>query len=52
MYALLLTLQDDGLTFGEFVNDIPHDLAAFVVYALLAAFMILIWRGSRSGKQP
>jgi hypothetical protein len=38
---------DDGLTLGEFVHNIPHDGPALVVYAMIAAFVVLVWRGSR-----
>lgn len=48
MSWLLLAVQhDDGLTIGDIVHDIPHDPAAFFVYALVALFIGLIWLGSR-----
>lgn len=36
-----LTAQDGGLTLHDFLVDIPHDPAAFVVYAL--TFVAIIW---------
>ncbi|MEX2608805.1 MAG: hypothetical protein WEA24_02580 [Gemmatimonadota bacterium] len=37
-----------GLTVGYMLRNIPHDPAAFVVYALLAVFVGFIWHGSRN----
>ncbi|HSJ06913.1 MAG TPA: hypothetical protein VK936_09430 [Longimicrobiales bacterium] len=51
MHAMILLLQDDGLTLGEVLRDIPHDPAAFVVYTLVVVFLWLIWKGSRGTKQ-
>jgi hypothetical protein len=51
MYAAAVILQDDGLTFAEFVQNIPHDGPAFVVYFMLAVFCGLIWAGSRRSPQ-
>jgi hypothetical protein len=50
MHAMLL-LQDDGLTLGEVLRDIPHDPSAFVVYTLIILFLGLIWKGSRGRKE-
>ncbi|CAN5887917.1 hypothetical protein BH23GEM9_BH23GEM9_00950 [soil metagenome] len=47
MFTLLMVRQDAGLTATEVVQNIPHDGPAFVVYAMLIAFIVLIWRGSR-----
>lgn len=38
----------DGLSLTEVIADIPHDPAAFVVYALLFVMCWFIWKGSRS----
>lgn len=47
----VLRIQDDGiLTLREVVAEIPHDPAAFVVYALIAVSLYLVWRGSRRKK--
>lgn len=35
------------LTLKNVLQDIPHDLAAFVTYALLLAFVGFIYLGSR-----
>ena len=43
-------LQDDGLTFGDVVRNLPHDGAALVVYALVLGFVWFIWQGSREKK--
>lgn len=51
MHAMLMLLQDDGLTLGEVLRDIPHDPPAFVVYTLVIVFLGLIWKGSRGTKQ-
>jgi hypothetical protein len=49
MFAFISAMQQDGgLTFGEFVRDIPHDAGAFVIYAMLAGFIALIVAGSRT----
>jgi hypothetical protein len=42
-----LALQDSGLTFSEVIRDIPHDGASIVVYSMIGAFIVLVWRGSR-----
>ena len=55
-HAVALLLQGAGdantLTLSEILADIPHDGAAFFVYALLLASGWLIWKGSRSRKPP
>jgi hypothetical protein len=43
---------DQGLTPAELVANIPHDLSAIVVYALLFGSALFIWRASRSGERP
>lgn len=44
----MLVLQDDGLTFREVVQNIPHDGPAIVIYLMLALFAGLVWAGSRN----
>jgi hypothetical protein len=39
--------ESDGLTFGELLRDIPHDMPAIVVYVLVGAFIYAIWRANR-----
>lgn len=43
---------DQGLTPAELVANIPHDLSAMVVYAMLFGSILFIWRASRSGGRP
>ncbi|HSJ23039.1 MAG TPA: hypothetical protein VK929_00040 [Longimicrobiales bacterium] len=43
-----LILQDDGLTFVEVLQNIPHDGPAVVIYLMLAGFVALVWLGSRA----
>jgi hypothetical protein len=38
----------DGLSIGEIIADIPHDPAAFLVYALILIMCWFIWKGSRA----
>jgi hypothetical protein len=47
MYALALQAVDNGLTLKEIVVDIPHDMAVFVVYAMLGIFVFFIWFASK-----
>ena len=35
------------LTLAGVVADLPHDLAAWITYALLALFVVFVWSGSR-----
>ncbi len=35
------------LTLQGVVADVPHDLAAWITYALLVLFLAFIWSGSR-----
>jgi hypothetical protein len=44
--------QDDGLTFGEVLANLPHDAAAIVIYVLVALFIGFIWHGSRNRSEP
>ena len=39
---------DQGLTLSELVANIPHDLSAMVVYALLVGSGLFVWRSGRS----
>ena len=44
---------DPGLTLAKLVANIPHDLSAMVVYAMLFGSALFIWRASRSaGRAP
>jgi len=46
---LMIAVQESGgLTLGRILADIPHDGPAFVVYALIAGFVYLVWRGGRN----
>ena len=38
---------DDGLTIGEVVAHVPHDLSAFVIYALLFGAVAFVWISGR-----
>lgn len=51
MFTTALLLQEDRLTIGEIVGNIPHDGSAFLVYALVGAFVFLIWYGNRKSSQ-
>lgn len=37
-----------GLTFHEILTNIPHDVSAFIVYALMIGSVLLILRAGRS----
>ena len=39
--------SDDGLTIGEVIAHIPHDLSAFVVYAMLFGAVAFVWIAGR-----
>lgn len=39
---------DGGLTIGELVANIPHDTAAFVVYAMVIGSALFVWRAGRT----
>ena len=39
---------DQGLTLAKLVSNIPHDLSALVVYALLLGSTALVWWAGRS----
>jgi hypothetical protein len=49
MFAIAIAMQDDGLTFREVVQNLPHDGPALLVYVLVALFIGFIWHGSRGG---
>jgi hypothetical protein len=51
MLGIALILQEGDITLGRVLSDIPHNASALVVYVLLAAFVYLIWRGSRSAQK-
>ena len=42
---------DQGLTLAELVTNIPHDLSAMVVYAMLFGSGLFIWRSGRTTGQ-
>lgn len=42
---------DQGLTPAELVANIPHDLSAMVVYAMLFGSAWFIWRAGRTGSR-
>jgi hypothetical protein len=44
---VLHIIQDEGVTFGEVLRGIPHDVPAIFVYALVAAFVAMILIGNR-----
>ena len=48
----ILQQEDDGLTLGEVLQNIPHDGPAVVVYVMLAIFVGFIWMGSRNSGKP
>jgi hypothetical protein len=51
MHALWTLLrQDDGLTLGDVLANVPHDGPAVVIYLMGAVFLGLVWAGSRKGK--
>jgi hypothetical protein len=55
MRIFALSLQDARLSLRDIVSDIPHDVPALVVYAMLAVFFGFIWWGSRRtshGEEP
>lgn len=43
-----------GLTLGKVLADVPHDAAAFVVYAMVIGSVVFVWRSgrSRSAERP
>jgi hypothetical protein len=45
---IIQAAQDDGLSFGYFIANIPHDAPAIVGYVILIAFAAFIWWGTRS----
>ncbi|HEM46541.1 MAG TPA: hypothetical protein ENO23_05785 [Alphaproteobacteria bacterium] len=40
--------REGGLTLGELLADIPHDAAAFVVYAMVLGSALFVWRAGRA----
>jgi hypothetical protein len=48
MFAFAFLAASGTLTLRQVVTDIPHDLAALVVYLMFAAFIGLTWLGSRA----
>lgn len=50
-----LQMSDDGLTAAEILAAMPHDAAAFVIYALVAVCVYLVWwahRHAGDGRGP
>jgi hypothetical protein len=47
MLSIALLLQDEGMSVGRILSDIPHDIAAFIIYVLIGGSVYLIWRGGR-----
>ncbi|HET7321703.1 MAG TPA: hypothetical protein VFI96_04340 [Longimicrobiaceae bacterium] len=43
----MLSLILFKLTFRGVIADIPHDVAAFITYALLILFLAFIWSGTK-----
>jgi hypothetical protein len=52
MFSLAAVIQNDGLTVGEVIRNMPHDAAAVFVYLLIGVFVYFIWKGSRSTGAP
>jgi hypothetical protein len=50
MMAVIQQRTDDGLTIGEIVGGIPHDVPALFTYALLAVAGYVVWRAGRGSK--
>ncbi|HSJ16174.1 MAG TPA: hypothetical protein VK939_17340 [Longimicrobiales bacterium] len=50
MAAFMVTVQNTPL-WKLVVQDIPHDVPAFVGYALILAFVVMVWLGSRKRTQ-
>ena len=49
MYLTLVEVTArEGLTLSRIIADMPHDGAAFFIYALTAVSLWLIWQGSRT----
>jgi hypothetical protein len=47
MFAIVQASSRDGVTFGQVISNIPHDVGAIVVYSMLAAVALFMWYGSR-----
>ena len=47
MLLMIAVQESGGLTLGRILADIPHDGPAFVVYALIAGSLYLVWRAGR-----
>ncbi|MBI4544248.1 MAG: hypothetical protein HY703_03535 [Gemmatimonadetes bacterium] len=50
MYNFAFVAQTQDPLWRSIIAQIPHDPAAFFVYALLAVSLYLLWRGSRHRK--
>lgn len=51
LLASLAVQSTDHVTMHDLLVGIPHDVSAFVVYAMLIASLYLIWRANRP-QQP
>lgn len=47
MWLLIQSAQEEGLTLGKVLADIPHDATAFVGYFFVGAFVAFVWWGHR-----
>lgn len=45
-----VTEIDEGLTPTELVANIPHDISAMVVYAMLFGSALFVWRAGRTNR--
>ena len=50
LLAAVVQSAEDGLTFRDVIADIPHDVPALVVYAMLMGSGWLIWKANRGKK--
>jgi hypothetical protein len=47
MLSIALLLQESGMSLRRILSDIPHDVAAFIIYVLIGGSVYLVWRGGR-----
>lgn len=52
MYNLILLARAGDSVLSKVVAEIPHSPAAIVLYLVLAACGIVIWRAHRSEQSP
>ena len=48
--ASLAAQSGEHITMHDLLVGIPHDVPAFVVYAMIVASLVLIWRANRPRK--